>query len=1059
MIKTTPKTCNKEVQKFTNTSYDILLELYNNTQFFKDLYETLHPALYTDFSLGLGGWKATDGTGTLIHSGSYTYSTGGDFYIDGLDIKAEDNPIISLVFSQDNPEPFKGDLEVTYGQTVVIYEDVLTPTSGVTVSNIDLAQYASHVGTITGIRFILGLTPAAQFTLYKAVVGKPLVSLKELTIIEGQVINIQNQINNLVSVDANYESRLDSLEEKPVLIVDPDTLGVGPTEYKIDALSINGLEKNVVFENGVIKITNTSGASYLVYSTDDNVYKYKGILILPDGTTVSSIDDIRGESGSYSEMRFARSTAQPPLVNTDFNPSGWTIAPPVGNDPLWMTTATKKNDQLIVNWSTPILFTNGAANSVIASLTSDSYTAVTNTDGTNPNLTGAGGEFVLSDNGVKVTSGAVFSGGVTKNGLTLIINASTGLFNVTGSNWSTDVEFFDLQAAYKGQTYTKRYSVIKQKGGGSGGGTNVLTIQLYKSTVREATTLSIPSGPVTFNLSTLQLTEDVGDALNGWSVVLPENTLPKRWITQATVSTTESTVQIQPSQWSVPRVLSIDGVDGEDGSGTGTGLDGFSRATVYAYKAANSILSSDNPGDCIYTFATGTITLLNGWNNAIPDTALPVWVRSGLAISRDGLDTINSNEWSDAVQITGSSLNSAQIFIYKRTESNTPPTDKPTVSCNYDFATGLLTGQDNGWTAIPPLTTEKYLWIRAAMASSTTLTDNIEPSEWNEARLLSSNGSNGSGSASDTYPGAERKGGTYPNFNWNSTGADSATARWGTLAGRTPVAGDVFIQVNSSTGATEVRAYNGSAWAVPDAVYESLVTFGVLSGDQILAGSVINAPIIRGGSLELVGNSASQYMNISRNDPFGPNNLIEWFGPKVSGVTWNTSLNAPIYNGMTKANAVTYKGADGSWYTSGSILAGTLRNAVQNTTLAANTDVETGTFGSNGGVITIKCGFSASRGSGLVTGSCPLESNPTGTLYLDKWIGGSWQQVSSQAMIGEYNCADEGPEYIANWVLGGSFTYTDAEVSTANRQFRLRVSHNTPVLPNGVQRLSIITEE
>lgn len=1055
MIKPSNKSCNKEVQKFTNTSYDILLKLYNNTAFFKELYEQLSPTLYTDFTVGLGGWKAT--VGTLTYINETTINTGGDFYIDGLDIDANKNKIISLIFAENTPSVFVGDLEITYtDDLVVLYENIFELGVGVTAANIDLSQYDTHTNKITKIRFILSTDINSQYTLYTAFIGKPLVPVKDLTALEAQFIALDLELENTNLIINNQESRIDDLEERPVINIDPDTLTGSVEKYIVENVSFNGLAKNITMLNDTLTLQNTDNTSYLSYLNVLGLFKFKGILELPDGTLIEDIDDIKSLNGNYTEFRFKRSINQPSIDVTDPEPTGWDLNIPVGSDSLWMTSAIKLNNALVSNWTVPTILANNLIN---AELTANTYTAISEADGSNPNLNAAGGEFILTENNVKVTSGVVFSGGVTKNGLIMTINASTGVFSLSQSNWSTDVEFFDLTATYKNQIYKKRYSVVKQKGVAGGNGLSVITIMLYKASTREATTLAGPKGPVTFNLSTLTFTEDVVDALNGWTPVIPDSTLPKRWVVQATITTTSTTVQIQTSKWSEAKVLSIDGIDGTDAGGGGSGLDGFSRATVYAYKAANSILSTDNPGDCTYDFSTGSIVLNNGWETSIPESVLPIWVRTGLAISRTSTDVINSNEWADAVKITGSSLNSAQLFIYKRTDSNAPPTDKPTVSVSYDFTTGILSGVNNGWSTVPPLTTEKYLWIRSAMASSTNITDNIETTEWNEARLLASNGSDGSSTSSGVFAGAERKGASYPNFNWNSTGVDSATARWGTLAGRSPVNGDVFIQVNITTGATEARAYNGSAWVLPEAVYESLVAFGTISGDQILAGSVINAPIIRGGSLELIGNTNSTHISITRNDPFGPNNLIEWFGPKITNVTWNTNLNAPLYNGMTKANAVSFKGADGSWYTSGSIIAGTLRNSVQSTTLAASTNVETGTFGSNGGILTIKCSFSASKGSGLTAGSCPVNSDPTGTMYLDKWVSSAWVEVASHSMLGSYTCFEEGPEYIASWNLGGAFTYTDSEQSTQNRQFRLRVVHNTPVLPNGSQRLSIITEE
>ncbi|MDX1538820.1 phage tail protein [Arsukibacterium sp.] len=212
---------------------------------------------------------------------------------------------------------------------------------------------------------------------------------------------------------------------------------------------------------------------------------------------------------------------------------------------------------------------------------------------------------------------------------------------------------------------------------------------------------------------------------------------------------------------------------------------------------------------------------------------------------------------------------------------------------------------------------------------------------------------------------------------------------------------------------------------------------------------------INGGTIRMIGATA---MSIESQTPFGPHNLLEWKGKKINGVNWDTSTNQPILSGLLKGNASYYYSADDQVYFSGSILAGTLRNAQQSTQLGANTEVETGSYGSNGGTITIKCSFGASKGQSG-SGTCPVSSNPTGTMYLDRWNGSSWQQVASHVMTGQYNCLQEGGEYLSSWTLTGSFTFTDNLLSTANRRYRLRVTHTTPVLPNGTQNLSIISEE
>jgi hypothetical protein len=78
------------------------------------------------------------------------------------------------------------------------------------------------------------------------------------------------------------------------------------------------------------------------------------------------------------------------------------------------------------------------------------------------------------------------------------------------------------------------------------------------------------------------------------------------------------------------------------------------------------------------------------------------------------------------------------VYIFKR--SATSPA-LPTATTTYTFATGVLTGLDNGWTqALPTGTTS--LWVSVATVSSNSATDTIAASEWSSPSILADNGIN-----------------------------------------------------------------------------------------------------------------------------------------------------------------------------------------------------------------------------------------------------------------------------------------------------------------------------
>lgn len=303
--------------------------------------------------------------------------------------------------------------------------------------------------------------------------------------------------------------------------------------------------------------------------------------------------------------------------------------------------------------------------------------------------------------------------------------------------------------------------------------------------------------------------------------------------------------------------------------------------------------------------------------------------------------------------------------------------------------------------------------------------------------------------------GAGFYGGTWPDINW-SLGWN----RFVEVAGRNPIPGDILVQTRSDgtgSSAQKRNAANNGWEPVALQINGSMVATGTIAGDKFIAGTSLNAPVIMSGQIQMVG---STHMKITTATPFGPNDLIEWYGPKNT-YTYNSSNGTVKFDGLTKANAITYLSATGQAYFGGSITAGTLKNAVQATTLG-NAEVTVGPFGSNGGIIEIKCSVSASRSTGLVSGSCPSPAppNPSATLKLYRVTSGGETLVATQAVSGSYRCMQEGPEHIENWNLSGSFTYTDNLQTTSSRTYRLEVTNNTtPLLPNGNQRLSLITEE
>lgn len=106
-------------------------------------------------------------------------------------------------------------------------------------------------------------------------------------------------------------------------------------------------------------------------------------------------------------------------------------------------------------------------------------------NGTGYNLTPATGVVVALFGTLNVTAAATLSvvGGTTKNGLSISLNSSTGVYVFSGGSWSTDTENFTVRTVHEGQTVDKVITLTKARRGvdGAGGGSDVLLEETFAS--------------------------------------------------------------------------------------------------------------------------------------------------------------------------------------------------------------------------------------------------------------------------------------------------------------------------------------------------------------------------------------------------------------------------------------------------------------------------------------------------------------------------------------------------------------------------------------------------
>jgi hypothetical protein len=132
--------------------------------------------------------------------------------------------------------------------------------------------------------------------------------------------------------------------------------------------------------------------------------------------------------------------------------------------------------------------------------------------------------------------------------------------------------------------------------------------------------------------------------------------------------------------------------------------------------------------------------LPSGWADAPPGGSDPLWESSA---EQTGAG-LTQGSWSEPIRKEGldgpGGLSSAAVFIYQR--AATAPA-APTATATYTFATGALSGLNNGWSATVPAANGQPLWVRQASASGTGATDTIAPGEWSGGQKLAEDGAPG----------------------------------------------------------------------------------------------------------------------------------------------------------------------------------------------------------------------------------------------------------------------------------------------------------------------------
>jgi len=231
-------------------------------------------------------------------------------------------------------------------------------------------------------------------------------------------------------------------------------------------------------------------------------------------------------------------------------------------------------------------------NTTTGYLTNEAVTVTTDSSGGSGNYTNAGGTFKVYNGTTDVTTSSAFSASAS-TGLTLSINATTGVYTVTGL--TTPQGTATLTAVYGGVTITKEYSISKSYAGANGvNGTRTAILDMY---LWSATTPTVfPSGTSTYTWATGQFTAPATP--NGWSLTPPAAVLGQTLYIARTVYADSGTSATSTVTWSATTATSI----------SASGQNGTRTAFLEVYQWAASTPTLFPSGTSTYTWADGTFT-------------------------------------------------------------------------------------------------------------------------------------------------------------------------------------------------------------------------------------------------------------------------------------------------------------------------------------------------------------------------------------------------------------------------------------------------------------------
>ncbi len=297
-----------------------------------------------------------------------------------------------------------------------------------------------------------------------------------------------------------------------------------------------------------------------------------------------------------------------------------------------------------------------------------------------------------------------------------------------------------------------------------------------------------------------------------------------------------------------------------------------------------------------------------------------------------------------------------------------------------------------------------------------------------------------------------------------ATGAWSDTTANNIVPNGVPVTGDVVTIFKASDPKVQTtKRYTGSTWqSYALHIHGSALIEDTLDGNVLRAGTRIESPRI-----DMIG---TNFLKVEFVNGFGPDNLWYWYGPKilVNGL--------PNLNALTKENAKEWKDVQGNSFTRGTFIAGSLETSASTSQLISTPSQEIEFTSNGGlihfavsyshrrTVYGPRDGAPAS----VYCPSSPVMSPVSGTVYLERWTGASWVVIQQKSISGNYGCSNgffEGEPgasnspYIATSSSSSTFTTTETR-SAGYVKYRVRAVVNSFVsTAHTGQYLSIAASE